>query len=108
MEKTDERTTRILSALRESCQTNDAESLVGKWAAYYLDGDCCSGYGQIVGIGYFGFIEIDEYPGGYKITAVNPSDAKIFGTREEAYKCYSQDDEKRAELFRREFMELHS
>jgi hypothetical protein len=84
------------------------ETLVGKYAAYYLDGNCCSGYGQIIGISYFGFIEIDEYPGGFKKTAVDIIGVKVFETMKEASDCYHEDDEKREELFRKEFIELHS
>jgi len=76
----------------------DNESLIGKWAAYFLDGDCCSGFGKIVGISTMGFIEIDEYPGGLYKTGVLRGNLKDFDTSEEAMGRFHEDDEKRNEV----------
>ena len=70
-----------------------------KWAAYYLDGDCCSGFGEIVGISILGLTEIDEYPGGFKKIAVEARNVRVFDTLGEAYGCFHKDDKKREEIF---------
>jgi hypothetical protein len=76
----------------------DKESLIGKWAAYFLDGDCCSGFGEIVGISCIGLIEVDEYPGGTCKTGVLECDVEVFDTSQEAMERFHKDDEKRNDI----------
>lgn len=76
----------------------DNKSLIGKWAAYFLDGDCCSGYGKIVGVNCIGFIEVEEHPGGSYKTGVPRCNIKDFDTCEEAASRFHADDEKRNEI----------
>lgn len=85
----------------------DSESLIGKWGVYFLDGDCCSGYGKIVGINFLGFVEIDEYPGEIFKTGVPRCNIKTFDACEKASERFHEDDEKRNEIRRMKFMQSH-
>ena len=76
----------------------EGESPIGKWAAYFTQKDCCSGYGKIIDADEEAVL-VDEYPGEIFHTKVCVSNVIIFDTLKEAQECFHKDDEKREEVF---------